>query len=75
MDIVPDVAFVGGVLDVVADVGEHLMGGPAISGIKQLRRNTNHHIKWRDNLSDSGSVSSSRSNLGLCAVPTWSFDH
>lgn len=54
MDIIPDVALVGGVLDVVADVGEHLMGGPAISGIKHLRRNTNHHSKCRDtnNLSD-----------------------
>lgn len=32
----PEVAPVGGVLDVVADVGEHLLGRVAIPGIKHL---------------------------------------
>ena len=32
----PEVAPVGGILDVVADVGEHLLGRAAIPGIKHL---------------------------------------
>lgn len=32
----PQIAFVGGILDVVADVVVHSMGGGAVSGIKDL---------------------------------------
>lgn len=32
----PNVALVGGVLDVIADVGEHFLCRPAVSGIKHL---------------------------------------
>lgn len=34
----PDVALVGGVLDVAADVGEHLLRRAAITGVKHLSR-------------------------------------